>query len=169
MKISLEWLREYAELDAPVDELVRALVDTGTEVDRVERAAEGAIVARVLELSPIPESTRGVRLADIDAGAAEPVRLVTGAPNVKAGDLVGYGPPGTVLPGFPEPLGVRSMFGGRYSSPGMLLSAAELGIGADASGLLILERGRPGQPLHEVLGLDVVLDVEVTTNRPDCM
>ena len=110
-----------------------------------------------------------MRLADIDAGAAEPVRLVTGAPNVKAGDLVAYGPPGTVLPGFPEPLGVRSMFGGRYSSPGMLLSAAELGIGADASGLLILERGRPGQPLHEVLGLDVVLDVEVTTNRPDCM
>jgi phenylalanyl-tRNA synthetase beta chain len=169
MKISLEWLREYADLDAPVDELVRALVDTGTEVDRVERAAHGAIVARVLELSPIPQSTRGVRLADIDAGAPEPVRLVTGAPNVKAGDLVAYGPPGTVLPGFPEPLGVRSMFGGRYSSPGMLLSAAELGIGADVSGLLILERGRPGQPLQEVLNLDVVLDVEVTTNRPDCM
>src|ERR1019366_2315671 len=45
----------------------------------------------------------------------------------------------------------------------------ELGIGEDAAGLLILERGRPGQPLHEVIALDVVLDVEVTTNRPDCL
>jgi phenylalanyl-tRNA synthetase beta chain len=169
MKVSLEWLREYADLDAPVDDLVRALVDTGTEVDRVERAAEGAMVARVLALLPIPESTRGVRLADIDVGGAQPVRLVTGAPNVKLGDLVAYGPPGTVLPGFPEPLGTRSMFGGRYSSPGMLLSEVELGTGEDAGGLLILERGRPGQPLHEVIPLDVVLNVEVTTNRPDCL
>jgi phenylalanyl-tRNA synthetase beta chain len=169
MKISLEWLREYADLDAPIEELVRMLVDTGTEVDRVERAAEGAIVARVLELAAIPESTRGVRLADIDVGGGETVRLVTGAPNVKVGDLVPYAPPGTVLPGFPEPLGVRSMFGGKYSSPGMLLSAVELGVGDDAGGLLILERGRPGQPLHEVVPLDVVLDVEVTTNRPDCL
>ncbi|MGD1054044.1 MAG: phenylalanine--tRNA ligase subunit beta [Candidatus Dormibacteria bacterium] len=169
MKISLEWLREYADLDAPVDELVRLLVDTGTEVDRVERAADGTVVARVLELTPIPESTRGVRLADIEAGGGETIRLVTGAPNVKVGDLVPYAPPGTVLPGFPEPLGVRSMFGGKYSSPGMLLSAVELGIGEDAAGLLILERGRPGQPLHEVVPLDVVLDVEVTTNRPDCL
>jgi phenylalanyl-tRNA synthetase beta chain len=169
MKISLEWLREYADLDAPVDELVRLLVDTGTEVDRVERAADGTIVARVLELAAIPESSRGVRLADIDVGDGGTVRLVTGAPNVKVGDLVPYAPPGTVLPGFPEPLGIRSMFGGKYSSPGMLLSAVELGIGEDAAGLLILERGRPGQPLHEVLPLDVVLDVEVTTNRPDCL
>jgi len=169
MKISMEWLREYATLDAPVEELVQALVDTGTEVDRIEHAAEGAIVARVLELTPIPESTRGVRLAEIDAGDGERVRLVTGAPNVKVGDLVAYGPPGTVLPGFPDPLGTRSMFGGRYSSPGMLLSAAELGTGDDAGGLLILERGRPGQALHEVLPLDVVLNVEVTTNRPDCL
>ncbi len=169
MKISLEWLREYATLDAPVEDLVQALVDTGTEVDRIEHAAEGAIVARVLELTAIAESTRGVRLADIDAGDGERVRLVTGAPNVQVGDLVAYGPPGTVLPGSPDPLGTRSMFGGKYSSPGMLLSAAELGTGDDAGGLLILERGRPGQALHEVLPLDVVLNVEVTTNRPDCL
>lgn len=54
MKISLEWLREYADLDAPLDELVRLLVDTGTEVDRVERVADGTIVAQVLDLAAIP-------------------------------------------------------------------------------------------------------------------
>jgi phenylalanyl-tRNA synthetase beta chain len=168
MKLSLEWLREYAQLDAPIAHLVRVLVDTGTEVDRVESSAMGTLVARVIALTPIPESTRGVRLADIDVGGAEHVRLITGAPNVRVGDLVPYAPAGTILPGAAEPLVVRSMFGGKYSSPGMLLSEVELGVGEDAGGILVLERGRPGQPLHEVLDMDV-LDVEVTTNRPDCL
>ncbi|MGD0832936.1 MAG: phenylalanine--tRNA ligase subunit beta [Candidatus Dormibacteria bacterium] len=168
MKISLEWLREYAQLDAPVAHLVNALVDTGTEVDTVESAAVGTVVARVVALAPIPESTKGVRLADIEVGGGEQVRLITGAPNVQVGDLVPYAPAGTLLPGAAKPLEVRSMFGGRYSSPGMLLSAVELGVGEDAGGILILERGRPGQPLHEILDMDI-LDVEVTTNRPDCL
>ncbi len=170
MRTSLTWLRDYATLDATVEEVVRALVDTGTEVDRVEHAAEGSVVARVLELGPIPESTRGVRLARIDVGGEEPVTLVTGAPNVEAGDLAAYAPPGTLLPGWEKPLETRSMFGGRYSSPGMLLSAVELGVGQDAAGLLILDRGRPGQPLHEVLPeLDVLLELAITPNRPDCL
>jgi phenylalanyl-tRNA synthetase beta chain len=98
------------------------------------------------------------------------VTLVTGAPNVQAGDLAAYAPPGTLLPGWEKPLETRSMFGGRYSSPGMLLSAAELGVGEDAGGLLILDRGRPGQPLPEVLPeLDVLLELAITTNRPDCL
>ncbi|HXZ98998.1 MAG TPA: phenylalanine--tRNA ligase subunit beta [Candidatus Binatia bacterium] len=165
MRTSLAWLRAYADLDAPVDELVRALVDTGTEADRLEQP----VVARVAGLSAIPESTRGVRFADIDAGTGTTIRVITGAPNVKPGDLVAYGPPGAVLPGLSEPLQVRSMFEGRYSSPGMLLSEVELGVGEDASGLLILDRGRPGQPLHEVIPSDVILDLAVTTNRPDCL
>jgi low affinity Fe/Cu permease len=66
MRTSLTWLRDYAALDAKVEDLVRALVDTGTEVEEVEHAAEGAVVARILELEPIPESaspasTWGVR------------------------------------------------------------------------------------------------------------
>ncbi len=109
-----------------------------------------------------------MRLADIEVGSAEQVRLITGAPNVRVGDLVPYAPAGTLLPGATRPLEVRSMFGGKYSSPGMLLSAVELGVGEDAGGILILERGRPGQPLHEILDMDI-LDVEVTTNRPDCL
>ena len=169
MKISMEWLREYAPLDAPLEMLVRALVDTGTEVDRVHRGVPGVVVARVLSLEPIPESTRGVRLADIDLGEEKSLRVVTGAPNVNAGDLVPYAPPGTQLPGFDEPLGVRAMFGGKYQSPGMLLSEVELGIGEDAGGLLILSGGRPGEPVGNVLPVDVILDVEATTNRPDCL
>jgi phenylalanyl-tRNA synthetase beta chain len=169
MRFSLDWLREYAVLDAPLDTLVQGLVDTGTEVDRVLRGPAGVVVARVVNLQPVPESTRGVLFADIDIGADEPLRVITGAPNLRVGDVVPYAPPGTLLPGWDEPLGVRVMFEGRYRSPGMLLSAVELGIGEDAGGIQHLERGLPGQPLHEVLALDTVLEVEVTTNRPDCL
>ena len=169
MKVSLDWLREYAVLDAPLDTLVQGLVDTGTEVDRVLRGPAGVVVARVVHLEPVPESTKGVLFADIDIGADEPIRVLTGAPNLSEGDLVPYAPPGTLLPGWDEPLGVRAMFGGKYQSPGMLCSAAELGLGEDAGGIHHLDHGLPGQPLHEVVALDTVLEVEVTTNRPDCL
>ena len=168
MKASLQWLRDFAALDSPLETLVDALVDTGTEVDRVHRGPEGVVVARVTALTPVPESTRGVRFADIDLGPRGTLRLLTGAPNVNPGDLVPYAPPGTLLPGWDQPLGVRTMFH-KYESPGMLLSAVELGTGDDADGLLILERGEPGQPIHEVIPLDVVLELDVTTNRPDCL
>ena len=169
MKISLEWLREYAPLDAPLDALVQGLIETGTEVDDVQRGPAGVVVARVAHLAPVPESTRGVQFADIDTGSGELTRVLTGAQNLHVDDLVPYAPPGTQLPGMDQPLGVRAMFGGRYQSPGMLCSTVELGTGEDADGIWILDGGRPGQPLHEVVPLDTVLDVEVTTNRPDCL
>jgi phenylalanyl-tRNA synthetase beta chain len=169
MKVSLEWLREYAVLDAPLDTLVQGLVETGTEVDHVERGPAGVVVARIVALAPLPESTRGVQFADIDLGADGPVRVITGATNLSVGDLVPYAPPGTQLPGWDEPLGVRAMFGGKYQSPGMLCSAAELGLGEDAAGIHHLDHARPGQPLRAAVTLDTVLEVEVTTNRPDCL
>ena len=167
MRISLDWLRQYATLDAPLETLVAALVDTGTEVDRVERIPQGVVVCRVTALTAVPESTKGVRFADLDTGG-DPVRVLTGAPNLRVGDLVPWAPVGVTLPGWDQPLAARVMFR-KYSSPGMLCSAVELGLGEDAAGILILERGLPGQPLQEVLPLDVALEVEPTTNRPDCL
>ncbi|MFN2569965.1 MAG: phenylalanine--tRNA ligase subunit beta [Candidatus Dormibacteria bacterium] len=169
MKVSLEWLRDYAALDAPVEALVRALVESGTEVDRVHRGGEGVLVTRVASLDPIPEARTPVVFAALQTGEGETVRVITGASNLRVGDLVPWAPPGTLLPGSDEPLQVRAMFGGKYQSPGMLCSAAELGVGEDAGGIMILEAGVPGQPLQELMALDVILDVEVTTNRPDCL
>jgi phenylalanyl-tRNA synthetase beta chain len=169
MKVSLQWMRQYAALDAPLDVLAQALVDTGTEVNEVRRAAEGTVVARVLNLEPVPESSKGVLFADIEIADGESIRVLTGAANLRVGDLVPYAPPGVLLPGWERPLEVRAMFGGKYHSPGMLCSAVELCVGEDAEGILVLERGTPGQAVHEVLGLDAVMDVEITTNRPDCL
>ena len=167
MRVSLDWLRQYATLDAPLETLVAALVDTGTEVDRVQRIPQGVVVCRVTSLAPVPESTKGVRFCDLDTGGEE-VRVLTGAANVRVGDLVPWAPVGVLLPGWDQPLAARVMFR-KYTSPGMLCSEVELGLGEDADGILILERGRPGQPLEEVLPLDVALEVEPTTNRPDCL
>jgi phenylalanyl-tRNA synthetase beta chain len=169
VKVSLDWLREYAVLDAPLDTLVEGLIETGTEVEHVSRGPAGVIVARVVGLAPVPESTRGVQFADIDVGSGEPIRVLTGAANLSVDDLVPYAPPGTLLAGWTEPLGVRAMFGGKYHSPGMLCSAVELGLGEDATGILHLDHGQVGQPLSEAVTLDTVLEVEVTTNRPDCL
>jgi len=169
VKTSVQWMREYASLDAPLDVLAQALVDTGTEVNEVHRVAEATIVARVLNLEKVPESTKGVLFADIEIGDGESIRVLTGAANLRVGDLVPYARPGVLLPGWDRPLEVRAMFGGKYNSPGMLCSAVELGTGDDAEGILVLDHGTPGQAVHEVLDLDAVMDIEVTPNRPDCL
>jgi phenylalanyl-tRNA synthetase beta chain len=178
VKFSLRWLRDYATLDAPVATIAKALVDTGTEVGAVEVGGEGLMVARIVGLAPVPGSAH-VQFADIDiGGSAAPelaaftvtpgtVRVMTGAPNVKVGDLVPYAPPGSRPPAVDERLGVKTIRG--HKSPGMLCSAIELGVGEDADGILILDEGTPGQALGEVLPLDTVLDLDVTTNRPDCL
>ena len=178
MKFSLRWLRDYATLDAPVATIVKTLVDTGTEVGAVELGGEGLLVARITSVRPVPGSSH-LQFADLDLGGKVPaslesfsvmpgtVRVLTGAPNVKPGDLVPYAPPGSRPPAIDERLGVKTIRG--HKSPGMLCSALELGVGEDADGILILDEGIPGQGLGEVLALDTVLDLDVTTNRPDCL
>jgi phenylalanyl-tRNA synthetase beta chain len=178
MKVSLRWLRDYATLDAPIATIAKTLVDTGTEVGAVDIGGEGLVVARIVAVAPVPGSSH-LQFADLDLGGEIPeslaafsvepgtVRVLTGAPNVKAGDLVPYAPPGSRPPAIDERLGVRSIRG--FKSPGMLCSAIELGVGDDADGILLLDEGAPGQPLGTVLALDTVLDLDVTTNRPDCL
>ncbi|TMB92471.1 MAG: phenylalanine--tRNA ligase subunit beta [Chloroflexi bacterium] len=166
MKASLRWLRDYAALDATLEQMVRALVETGTEVGAAEHLGAGIVVARVTDLQPLPGSSQGLQLATVDIGTATR-QVVSGAPNLRVGELVPYAPPGSRPPAMDEPIGVQTKR--KVRSEGMLCSAAELGAGDDAGGILLLEKGTPGQPLNEVLDLDVVLDIDVTTNRPDCL
>ena len=186
MRVPLSWLSEFTPLgvdaqDASAVGALGAELDSlGLVVEGVERVGgglAGVVVARVAEIRPIPGADR-IRLVTVDAGGA-PVDVVCGAWNFQVGDVVPLATVGATLAGGLE-IARRSMRG--VESNGMLCSARELGLGADASGLFVLaatgaaEAPLPagltlGTPLAEYLGLvaDVVFDLEIEPNRPDCL
>lgn len=173
MKISLSWLKDYVALDGvPVEELSRAITFLGFEVEGVETTGapplQGVVVGEVLTREKHPNADK-LSVCTVDVGSAEgPRTIVCGAQNFQAGDFVPVALPGAVLPGgFAIK---RSKIRGQPSD-GMMCSGAEIGVGTDRSGLLVLEDPpAPGTPINDVLpGGDTVLDVEITPNRPDCL
>src|SRR5580698_4975863 len=172
MKISLNWIRDYAAIDAPVPEITRAVTFLGFEVEHVASTGaprlEHVVVGEVLTRNKHPNADK-LSVCTVDIGPAGGVRtIVCGAQNYKVGDRVPVALPGAVLPG--DFRIKQSKIRGELSD-GMLCSGKELGIGDDQSGLLILP-GRPplGAPINDVLPPgDTVLDVEITPNRPDCL
>jgi phenylalanyl-tRNA synthetase beta chain len=168
MKVPLGWLAEWIELPASVDALVDRLTAAGLEVEGVLRTGPdlaGVSVGHVLERRAHPDADR-LSVCRVDVGAGEPLDIVCGAPNVAAGQKVAVATVGTELPG-----GLRikkSKIRGVVSN-GMICSAIELGLGADAEGILVLDTAAPvGAPLASVLPAgETVLDVEITPNRGD--
>jgi phenylalanyl-tRNA synthetase beta chain len=173
MRAPLSWLRDFAPIEGTSAELARVLSSLGLVVEGTEEtgpAFPGIVVARVLATRPHPAADR-IQLVDVDAGGGEAVQVCCGAFNMKAGDLVPLATVGTVMPSGLE-IGRRKMRG--EWSNGMLCSAAELKLGPEgpepAIMLLPPRSGQPGTPLVEALGLqaDVVFDLEISPNRPDC-
>jgi phenylalanyl-tRNA synthetase beta chain len=175
MRAPLSWLRDYAPLEAGVDRLAEALSELGLVVDGIERVGEGledVIVSRVLDIRRHPNADR-IRLVDVDSGGDEPLQIVCGAWNFKAGDLVALAPVGAVLPG---QVRISRQKVRKEWSNGMLCSAPELALPetpASEGGLLILDPdlAPPGTPLTKALGIepDVVFDLDITPNRPDAL
>ena len=169
MRVPLSWLRDFAPFDADPGDLATTLSQLGLVVEGLARVGEGldqVVAARVLATSPHPRADR-VQLVEVDAGDGNPVRVVAGAFNFGAGDVVPLALPGARLPGGLE-IGRRKVRG--EWSHGMLCSAAELRLSDDHSGVLVLPTESPlGAPVGEVLGVrsDVVFDLDVTPNRPD--
>ncbi|PTY06565.1 phenylalanine--tRNA ligase subunit beta [Opitutaceae bacterium EW11] len=172
MKISQNWLKSYVQLDVSVDELCRAVTFLGFEVEQVLRTGapqlSNVVVGEVLTRDRHPNADK-LSVCTVDIGFAGGVKtIVCGAQNYKVGDRVPVALPGAVLPGNFEIK--QSKIRGQLSD-GMMCSAEELGVAEESDGLLILE-SRPtlGTPINEVLPSgDVVLDVEITPNRPDCL
>ncbi|HSD21943.1 MAG TPA: phenylalanine--tRNA ligase subunit beta [Anaeromyxobacter sp.] len=169
MRISLKWLSEYVELPG-ADEVARRLTAVGFEVEAIERTGQGLagiVAARILSSEKHPNAEK-LSVTRVDAGKSEPLQIVCGAKNYQVGDVVPLATVGVTLPGGTkiEKAKLRGV-----ESFGMLCSARELGLSQDASGLLILDRGiAPGTPIGEALGLeDVLLEVNVTPNRPDAL
>ncbi len=169
MRAPLSWIREFTPVDAPVPEIVAALNQLGLEVDGVEQPGDeivGVVAARVLGVEKHPDADK-LSLVDVDFGSGT-TRVVCGAPNVVAGMVAPFAPAGATLPGGLT-LERRKIRG--QVSDGMLLSARELGLGDDHSGIVSLDADTElGDDVRSVLGLDdVIFDLAITPNRPDAM
>ncbi len=169
MIISLEWLRNYVDVAITLDQLADRLTMVGLEVEAVHRhheALERIVVARVETVAPHPNADK-LRLCDVWDGAAT-IRVVCGAPNVAAGQLVPLALPGARLP---SGLTIRATQIRGQASEGMLCSQKELGLGEDADGIWILPEETPvGSPLAAALGCDDArIEIGVTPNRGDCL
>ncbi len=175
MKILLSWLNEYGEFADPADpsavaRLSHTMSRLGLPIDDVQvigDLVDGVITAQVKRLEQHPDAAK-VQRVYVDAGDGVERHVWCGAFNIQPGDVVPLATLGTTLPDG-RTIERRGILG--IDSEGMLCAADELGLGDDHSGIMILPTGTPlGAPYGEALGIrrDVLLDVDVTRNRPDC-
>jgi phenylalanyl-tRNA synthetase beta chain len=171
MRILISWLKEFVHFTMPVETLAEDLTMAGLEVEEIEPVYKGlapVVVCAVEKIVPHPQASH-LQVCTVIAGEQK-YDVVCGAPNTEKGQLAALAKPGTVLSNGTT---VKSSDIYGIRSDGMLCSEAELGIGEDERGILILgpdPRCKPGKSLVDVLGLsDWVLDIAVTPNRPDCL
>ena len=177
MKAPVSWIREYVDLPADVttEALAAELTALGLKLEAIEKPGDQItgplVVGRVLTLEPEPQKNgKTINWCTVDVGAAngtgEPQGIVCGAHNFGVGDLVVVVLPGGVLPG-DFAISARKTYG--HVSAGMICSTAELGLGDDGQGGIIVlpaDAGRPGDDAFAVLGLrDEVIEFEINPDR----
>jgi phenylalanyl-tRNA synthetase beta chain len=173
VRISLKWLADYVDLSLPPEELAHRLTMAGLEVETIERIGgdwdeQLVTVGRVVAVDRHPSADR-LRLATVDFGGGEPMTVVCGAPNVAPEQKVAFARTGATLidgrTGKPAELKPATIRG--VESAGMVCSEKELGLSDEHEGILVLPDDAPvGAPLARYLG-DVILDLDLTPNRPD--
>ncbi|MHB8587599.1 MAG: phenylalanine--tRNA ligase subunit beta [Candidatus Dormibacteraceae bacterium] len=168
MKISYEWLGDFVDLtDVSPKDAAEVLTRLGIEVESLTLVdLSQIVVGKVLEQVKHPKSRDDLWVHQVDLGGGRVQQIIAGAPNAVVGTLVPVALPGTTVPNGKL---VKDMNIAGYKASGMLCSAAELLLGDDHSGILILDAGTPGEPLTTVIPSQAIMDVEVTSNRPDCM
>ena len=170
MLVSFNWLKEFVEIDRTAYQVADLLTMGGIEIENVTPVGQGlgkVVTARIEEIAVHPQSDK-LSLAKISLGD-DSITVVCGAPNIRVGQVVPYVPPGATLPSGMEIEGreIKGVF-----SPGMICSEKELGIGDDASGILILNAAlQAGLPLPTALPFveDFMLEASITPNRGDCL
>ena len=170
MKFSLAWLTQYLETEATAAEIAAKLNALGIEVEGLEDPAEklaGFRVARVLTAAPHPNADK-LQVLTVDNGQGEPLQVVCGAPNARAGLVGVLGTAGAVVPAGGFELKKSAIRG--VESNGMMCSARELELGEDHAGIIELPEDAPvGTTFAAYRGTSPVFDVAITPNRPDCM
>jgi len=172
MKASLKWLKDYSDIELAPKELARRLTMAGVEVKDIQTAGStwnNIVVGEVTALNPHPNADR-LKLATVNL-ATQQVTVVCGAPNIGLGQKVPFASVGAQLidghtgePILLKPVKIRGVL-----SEGMVCSEKELGISDSHEGIMVLPPEAPiGVPLSDYLG-DIILDLDVTPNRPDCL
>ena len=170
MLISLNWLKQYIDLDGiEINEMENSLTMIGQEVEKIEIAGsnlENVVTAKIIEKEMHPDSDH-LTVCKVDNGK-EILQIVCGASNHKAGDKVVLAQIGARLS---EDFVIKKGKIRGKESCGMLCSEVELGIGSDKDGIIILPEDAPiGVPFKDYLGInDTVFELEITPNRPDCL
>lgn len=177
MKASIEWLKEYSDIDVNAVKLGDILTMTGSKVETIEQRGndiKNVVVGKILEIVKHPDSDHLV-ITQMDLGD-EKVQIVTGADNIKVGDIVPVAKDGSELPG-----GVKIKKGKLrgIDSCGMMCSVGELGLdinqypGQIEHGIMILDKNlenKLGEDIVDILNLrEDIIDFEITPNRPDCL
>lgn len=176
MNLSMKWLSDYVKADMPIKEYCHALTMSGSKVECYEiegSEISNVVVGKLLSVEPHPDSDHLV-ICQVEIGQDTPIQIVTGAPNVKAGDIVPVALSGSTLPG-----GIKIKKGKLrgVESNGMLCSLGELGLNkhdfpyAIEDGIFIIEEDcEIGEDIHTAIGLnDTSVEFEITSNRPDCL
>ena len=176
MKVPMKWLKEYVDIPMNAEDYASKMIMTGTAVEGVEKTGtqfDNVVVGEVITCVDHPNSDH-LHVCMVNVGQEEPIQIVCGAPNVRAGMRVAAALDGAHLPG-----GVKIKKGklrGEVSC-GMLCSGPELDVPAglyphigDAGIIEIFEDVPAGTDVHEVFGLgDDIVDFEILANRPDCL
>ncbi|MFC1912954.1 phenylalanine--tRNA ligase subunit beta [Chloroflexota bacterium] len=172
MKVPLKWLKEYVDISLQPADLAERLTIAGSEVKGLQVIGAGwedVMVGKILAVDPHPNADR-LSLPTVDLGT-EQQTVVCGAPNLKVGDKIAFARVGAQLidghSGQVARLKSTKIRG--VLSSGMVCSEKELGISDNHTEILVLPAEAPlGQPLADYLG-DVIFDLDITPNRPDCL
>jgi len=168
MRLTLNWLKDYVDIDLLPDELADLLTMAGLEVEALEPLGQGlgdVVAARVVSFEKHPQADR-LTVCRVDAGG-ETADVVCGAPNVRVGMMTAYAPPGVRLPGG---LLVKETRIRGQASRGILLAEDEMGLTDDHSGIMdLFENPIPGTSINRCIPIeDWALEIGLTPNRPDC-
>lgn len=169
MLISLDWLKQYVDIKEDIPQLENALTMIGQEVEAIDiqgKDLDNVVIGQITEYGRHPNSEK-LTLVKVNIGEEE-LQIVCGAPNHKLGDKVVVAKIGAVLPG---DFKIKKSKIRDVESFGMLCSQVELGVGEDGDGIIILPEDAPiGEEYRKYAGLDdVVFELEITPNRPDCL
>lgn len=175
MLVSIEWLKDFVDIDCSPEELQEKLVRSGFEIEDIIKTGENCknvVVGRIETLEKHPDADK-LQICSINVGSSENVQIVTGADNVRVGDLVPVAMDNSDLP---NGMHIKKGKLRGVMSYGMLCSGGELCLtesdykGAEVDGIMILNGDIAlGTDINKVIGNDdIILDVGVTANRPDC-